>query len=113
MFEVRMTFRRPLDEDAYAPFWDAFIDLIESRGLIVGGLGGRLPLDATDGIVSARGRGSPSDEDRQVVVAWLLQRAEVATAQAGEFFDGWYGDGRRAGDETRAASPAPSHGWSG
>ena len=40
-----MTFRRPLEEPAHALLVDAFIDLIESRGLLVGGLGGRLPLD--------------------------------------------------------------------
>lgn len=94
VFEVRMTFRRPLEEPAHAVLVDAFIDLIESRGLLVGGLGGRLPLDTTDGIISACRRGSPSEADRQAVVAWLLHRPEVASAEAGEFFDGWCIGGR-------------------
>lgn len=104
VFEVRMIFRHPLDEPAHAALLNAFIDLVESRGLIVGGLGGRLPLDAADGIVAAGGRDSPSDADWQAVVAWLQQRPEIATAEAGEFFDGGYDTGERpAGDESLVA----------
>lgn len=44
---------------------DAFIDEIEQRGLVVGGLGSRLPMQATDGIVTGRGRGAPSESDQQ------------------------------------------------
>lgn len=91
VFEVRMAFRQPLDEPAYDDLLDAFIDLIESRRLAVGGLGGRLPLVETDGIVSAWGRGSPTGEDRQAVLQWLQNRPEVARAEVGEFVDGWYG----------------------
>lgn len=91
IFEVRMAFKAPLDDANYEPFLDAFIDFIEMRRLAVGGLGGRLPLSETDGMISAWERGSPSDEDRQAVLAWLQARSEVAQAEVGEFVDGWYG----------------------
>lgn len=91
VFVVRVAFRRALDELAYAPLLDAFIDLIESRRLMVGGMGGRLPLLETDGVVSASGRGSPSEDDRQVILNWLTNRPEVASAESGELVDGWYG----------------------
>jgi len=54
----------------------------------VGGLGGTLPLLATDGIVSALKRGSSTEEDRQAVLDWVRQRPEVADAAVGEFVDG-------------------------
>ena len=34
VFKVRVAFHQPLDEAAYDPFMDAFIDLIEARRLI-------------------------------------------------------------------------------
>ena len=91
VFEIRVHFHQPLDDAAYDSFLDAFIDFIESRKLAVGGLGGRLPLAETDGIISAWGRGSPAEEDRQAVLAWLHERPEAALAEVGEFVDGWYG----------------------
>jgi hypothetical protein len=91
VFEIRVRFHQPLDEAAYDPFLDAFIEFIESCQLAVGGLGGRLPLAETDGIISAWGRGSPVEEDRQAILAWLHERPEVAFAEVGEFVDGWYG----------------------
>lgn len=90
IFEVRVAFREPLDEAAYDRFIDGFIDFIESRKLLVGGMGGRLPLAETDGMIAARGRGSPSDEDRRAVLAWLEARPEVVQAEAGEFVDAWH-----------------------
>lgn len=91
VFEVRAKFHQALDETAYDSFIDAFIGMIESRRLAVGGMGGRLPLVETDGMVSAACRGSPSDDDRRAVAGWLRQRAEVASAKAGDLVDGWYG----------------------
>lgn len=43
VFEVRLLFRHPLDEIAHAALLDAFIAMIESRDLVVGGLGSKLP----------------------------------------------------------------------
>lgn len=91
VFEVRIRFHHPMDDATHDAFLDGFIALIESRQLAVGGMGGRLPILETDGIVSAWGRGSPSEADRQAVVDWLYRQPEVASAQAGDFIDGWYG----------------------
>ena len=91
VFEVRVQFCRPMGDAAYDAFLDGFIELIESRQLAVGGMGGQLPLLETDGVVSAWGRGSPTEEDRAAIVDWLRQRSEVASADAGDLVDGWYG----------------------
>lgn len=91
IFEVRVQFRQAMNDAAYDVFLDGFIELIESRRLAVGAMGGQLPLFQTDGVVSAWGRGSPSEADRAAVVDWLQQRPEVAHAEAGDLIDGWYG----------------------
>lgn len=93
VFEIKIRFRQPMEDAALDSFMDRFIDLIESRHLIVGGLGGRLPLMETNGIVSAWGRSSPTNEDRLVVQDWLEKHIEVANAEAGSLIDGWYGWG--------------------
>lgn len=91
VFEITVRFRQPMEDAALDAFMDGFIDLIESRHLIVGGLGGRLPLMETNGIVSAWRRSSPTNEDRQAVLNWLEKHVEVANAEAGDLIDGWYG----------------------
>ena len=90
VFLVRAKFLRPLDESAYEFLLDDFIEFIESRKLSVGGMGGHLPLSETDGTIQTWGRGSPSEDDRQAVVAWLIARSEVASASADDFVDGYY-----------------------
>lgn len=91
VFEIRIRFHQTMEEARLDTFLDDFIELIESRRLVVGGFGGTLPLLATDGIVSTFKRGSPTEEDRQAVLDWVRQRPEVAEVEAGEFIDGWYG----------------------
>lgn len=91
VFEIRIQFRQPLDDTAHDAFLDGFIELIESRHLAAGGMGGQLPLMETGGVISAWGRGSPTEADRQAVLDWLRQSSEVASAEAGDFVDGWYG----------------------
>ena len=91
VFEVRIRFHQTMEEARLDTFLDDFIELIESRHLVVGGFGGALPLLATDGIVSTLKRGSPTEEDRQAVLDWVRQRPEVAEVEVGEFVDGWYG----------------------
>ena len=80
-----------MDEAAYDPFMDAFIDLIEARRLIEHWRDGRPLVISRDGWhrvgVEAR---SPSDDDWQTVLAWLKNRPEVANGEVGEFVDGWY-----------------------
>ena len=90
IFTVRAKFSRPLDENAYDPLLDDFIAFIESRDLGVGGMGGRLPLSETEGVIQAWKRRSPTEEDRRAVVAWLSSRPEVVEASADDFVDGWH-----------------------
>lgn len=90
VFEVRVQFHQPMDDEAHDAFLDGFIEIIESRHLAVGGMGGQLPLKETGGVVSAWGRGSPTEADRAAVEDWLRQRPEVASAYVGALVDGWY-----------------------
>lgn len=80
-----------MDDAAHDAFLDGFIDLIESRHLAVGGMGGQLPLMETDGMVSTWGRASTTEVDRAAVLGWLRQRPEVVSAETGDLVDGWYG----------------------
>lgn len=91
VFEVRLAFKAPLDESAYDTLIDAFIDMTESRHLIIGGFGGSLPLTEMDGLVSKVGPGSVSEADRAAVREWLEQRPEASKVELGELVDGWYG----------------------
>jgi uncharacterized protein YggL (DUF469 family) len=61
---------------------------IEANGLSCGG-GGR-PPDYEFCVTSAR-RGSPTEEQRAAVGAWLDGQSEVAQHSLGEFFDAWHG----------------------
>ena len=80
-----------MEDAAHDAFLDGFIEIIESRHLAVGGMGGQLPLTETDGVVSAWGRGSPTEVDRAAVADWLRQHPDVASADVGDLVDGWYG----------------------
>lgn len=90
VFEIRIAFRQPMDDDAYDAWLDAMIGMIEARGLCFGGMGGSLPMRETGGVIQKWGRGSPSEDDRQAVLQWLRDRPEVAHSEAGELADGWY-----------------------
>lgn len=91
VFEISIRFRQPMEGSQLDAFVDEFIDLIEPRRLIVGGIGGRLPLLETEGIVSTWGKGSTTEEDRRAALDWLLRHPDVAGAETGAFIDGWYG----------------------
>jgi len=88
VFEIRIQFGQPMDDATLDTFWDDFIDWVESRRLAVGA---RSDLVKMDGVISAWGRGSPTEADRQALLDWLQLRSEVASAEAGDFVDGWYG----------------------
>lgn len=91
IFEIHIRFLHVLSERGYDQFLDAFIAFIESRKLLVAGLGGCLPPLEIDGVISVNGRGSPVLADRLAVVDWLRAYPDVAEAEAGEFVDAWYG----------------------
>ena len=88
VFSLRWTSSRPLEEIAQDGLLDNFIAFIEARGLMYGG--GFAP-DGGDGIVARFSRSSTSVDDRDAVLDWMRNAPLVATADAGEFVDGWYG----------------------
>ena len=94
-FALHITLRAGLDDAGYSVFFDAFLDLVESRALITA-FGGSAPVDADtpqqhEGFVCRDGRGSASEDDRSALLAWLQARPEVLEARAGELVDAWYG----------------------
>ncbi len=91
VFAVRMWFHLPMDDTDLDAFLGGFIELLESRHCAVGGMGGRLPLLETNGVVSAWGRGSPTEADKAAILDWLQQHPAVANAETGELVDRRYG----------------------
>ncbi|MCY1286492.1 hypothetical protein D9M70_354680 [compost metagenome] len=88
-FELKATFKSPLDEPALESLLDAFIDVVEARSLcFIGGFDAEW-LDGT--LVADKRYASPNEDDRKAVEDWLKARAEVASAEASELFDAHYG----------------------
>jgi uncharacterized protein YggL (DUF469 family) len=90
-FEADVVFRAPMQGEPYDDFLAAFSHFLEARGLLAGGFGGAMPLEATGGIVAKADRGSASEEDAAAVVEWLRARPDVRDAKASRLFDAWYG----------------------
>jgi uncharacterized protein YggL (DUF469 family) len=90
-FEADVVFRAPMQGEPYDDFLAAFSRFLESRGLLAGGFGGAMPLEATSGIVARAERGSATEEDAAAVIAWLRARPELKDAKASHLFDAWYG----------------------
>jgi uncharacterized protein YggL (DUF469 family) len=90
-FEADVVFRAPMQGEPYDDFLAAFSNFLEARGLLAGGFGGTMPLEATSGIVAKADRGSANEEDAAAVVEWLRARPEVRDAKASHLFDAWYG----------------------
>lgn len=78
-FVIRVAFRPALDD---APFWGAFIDFLEERGLYCAGGGGETPA-----YVVGSDAAQATDADRAAVRSWLASRPEVAEWSVGELFD--------------------------
>jgi uncharacterized protein len=93
VFEVRVWFGQAMADVAHDLFLDAFIEMIEARDLCVGGMGGLLPLEVTDGMIGAVGRKSPTVDDQNAVLVWLQQRSEIAKVEVGDRVDAWHGWG--------------------
>ncbi|WP_417069888.1 50S ribosome-binding protein YggL [Niveibacterium terrae] len=89
--EIRLKFAQPQQDEALWAFADAFIDLVESRKLVLSGFGGATPLVETEIFVTRDGRGSVSEEDVAVLLDWLKAKAEVASAETDGRIDAWYG----------------------
>lgn len=92
VFEVDIVFAHPLGDDEYDDFIASFVEFAGSRGLCIGGFGGRSPLAQTGGIVAAPDGHSATEDDRAALEQWLRQQALVRNAVVGELVDGWYGD---------------------
>jgi uncharacterized protein YggL (DUF469 family) len=90
-FAVDVVFHAPMIGEPYDDFLGDFARLLEARGLLAGGFGGRMPLLETGGIVARAGRGSANEEDAAAVIGWLRARPEVVDAKASHLFDAWYG----------------------
>jgi uncharacterized protein YggL (DUF469 family) len=90
-FDVELVFHSPMRGEPYHDFINDFFGALEERGLLGGGFGGREPFSETEGVVARIERGSPSEADREAVIAWLRARPEVVDARAKDFKDAWHG----------------------
>lgn len=94
MFQVSARYEPALDNEAFDRFLDDFIAFIESRNLEVCGMGGCVPLSETSGLIQAgyySGLLSPTEKDRQALLAWLQAYPQVCFAKVDDFVDAWYG----------------------
>jgi len=91
MFKLSVGFHTPQEGAAHDTLVNAFIDMIMARGLNMAGMGGQFPLASTEAWIVKTGHGSPTVEDQQALVDWLLARPEVSSARADALYDSWYG----------------------
>lgn len=89
-FELSVVFKTALTLADWGIFIDDVCEQVASRGLGLGGFGGRMPLAATDGWIQKCGRGSTTDVQCQDLIAWLLHRPEVKEASPGAWVDAWH-----------------------
>ena len=83
-FEVTLTYRDGLENQAVDGFLEAFLnEAVEANGL--GYIGGE-----DYGFVCLARRGSVSEEQRNQVEAWLKGRSELAEANVSPLIDVWY-----------------------
>lgn len=92
-FDVELVFHAPMRGEPYHDFINDFFGFLEERGLLGGGFGGKEPFSETEGVIARIERGSPTEDDRAAVIAWLRGRPEVVDARAQEFRDAWHGFG--------------------
>ena len=90
---IRLSFKEPLSEAQIEPLFNAFVDFIDPQQLMMAGFGGSLPLAKTDMFICRVGRGTLSQEDVTLLLAWLTARPEVSGAEAGGLVDAYYGFG--------------------
>jgi len=87
-FEVDAELRKSLAQDEFNAFLDRLIDFIEVHEL--GFAGG--PVDGHfRGFVSRFGRGSPSEDDRAALAAFLAADAAIASHEVHALRDAWHG----------------------
>ncbi len=83
-FELNLTFKENLDDQAIDAFLEAFLkDAMEGNGL--GYVGGD-----EFGLVCSAKRGSVSEEQRATVEAWLNARSELTNVEVSPLMDVWH-----------------------
>jgi uncharacterized protein len=86
-FEVQFRVAADMSDAAFDAFIDAFLEqAIEANGLMFGG-GGRREWN---GFVTLEGRGSATDDHRQLVQRWLESQSQIVEHQVGLLVDAWY-----------------------
>jgi uncharacterized protein YggL (DUF469 family) len=83
-FELNLSFKEDLTEEAIDAFLDAFLtEAMDANGLdYVGG--------DDYGLVCLAERGSVTEEQRAIVEAWLTGRSEVIKVEVSPLMDAWY-----------------------
>jgi hypothetical protein len=88
-FDVQYSLRDGMSPTEVEEFLDRFLEhAIEAHSLSCGGGGQGV---AWDFLVTKSGRGSPSEEQRSAVGAWLASQPEVRSYAVGQFVDAWHG----------------------
>lgn len=88
-FTLTVVFKSPQVEADLDGFWDGLFLEAERLDLIVGGLGGRLPLSETGAFVIAT-QGSVQAEQRESLLTWLKAWPTVENCSASDMTDAWY-----------------------
>ena len=87
-FEIFAELAAPLTDAERDALIDAFIEqAIEGNGL---SFGGGLGNDFGGFVTSERDRASATEEDREVVGAWLSKQCVLVNVKVGELCDAWY-----------------------
>lgn len=86
-FELTFAVAPNLSDVAREEFYDDFIEMIESNDLLCGGGCN----DVYDLVIEASGRGSATEEHRQIIKAWLAARKVVSGIVVGDLQDAWHG----------------------
>lgn len=83
-FELNLSFKEDLDDQAIDDFLDAFLkDAMDANGLdYVGG--------DDYGLVCLAKRGSVKEEQRAAVEAWLKGRSELISVEVSPLMDAWH-----------------------
>jgi hypothetical protein len=98
-FDVQYSLEAGMSAVAVEEFLDRFLEhAIEAHNLSCGGGGQGAGWDF---LVTKAGRGSPTEEQRSAVDAWLAAQPEVRSYTVGQSVDAWYGP-----EDTSVTSPA-------
>lgn len=87
-FSVSAELRAPLDDQRHEALVDVFLaECIEANGMLFGG-GINETLDGY--ITASQDRSSATDQHREIVKAWIENRAEFVNAKVGALSDAWH-----------------------